>query len=569
VSPIALLQAASLLLAVLLVTPTLGGYMARVLAGERTLLTPVLRPVERLTYRVLGVDESAEQRWTTYAISLLVFSFVSIAALYALQRLQGVLPLDQSGLGPVAPDLAFNTAVSFVTNTNWQNYPGETTMTHLTQMAGLTVQNFVSAGVGIAVAIALTRGLVRRTSSTIGDFWVDMTRSVLYILLPIATVAALVLVSQGVVQTLSGPATVATLQGGTQTIALGPIASQEAIKELGTNGGGFFNANSAHPFENPTGFTDWFEMLLILVIPFGLTSTFGRMAGDRRQGWALFATMALVLVAGAGIAMWSETQLNPNFPADVAGALGNMEGKEVRLGSAAGGLFAAVTTGTSTGAVNAMHDSFLPLGGLVPLFNIQLGEITPGGVGAGLYGLLVFAILAVFIAGLMVGRTPEYLGKKIETYEMKMAMLVVLVLATSILVPTAIAVATPAGLAGPLNPGPHGFTEILYAFSSQAGNNGSAFAGLSGNTPFYNVAGALGMLAGRFAMIIPILAIAGSMAAKRRVAPSLGTFPTTGPIFVGLLVGVIVIVGALTFFPALALGPIVEQLLMNAGRLFS
>jgi K+-transporting ATPase ATPase A chain len=569
VSPIALLQAASLLLAVLLVTPTLGGYMARVLAGERTLLTPVLRPVERLTYRVLGVDESAEQRWTTYAISLLVFSFVSIAALYALQRLQGVLPLDQSGLGPVAPDLAFNTAVSFVTNTNWQNYPGETTMTHLTQMAGLTVQNFVSAGVGIAVAIALTRGLVRRTSSTIGDFWVDMTRSVLYILLPIATVAALVLVSQGVVQTLSGPATVATLQGGTQTIALGPIASQEAIKELGTNGGGFFNANSAHPFENPTGFTDWFEMLLILVIPFGLTSTFGRMAGDRRQGWALFATMALVLVAGAGIAMWSETQLNPNFPADVAGALGNMEGKEVRLGSAAGGLFAAVTTGTSTGAVNAMHDSFLPLGGLVPLFNIQLGEITPGGVGAGLYGLLVFAILAVFIAGLMVGRTPEYLGKKIETYEMKMAMLVVLVLAASILVPTAIAVATPAGLAGPLNPGPHGFTEILYAFSSQAGNNGSAFAGLSGNTPFYNVAGALGMLAGRFAMIIPILAIAGSMAAKRRVAPSLGTFPTTGPIFVGLLVGVIVIVGALTFFPALALGPIVEQLLMNAGRLFS
>jgi K+-transporting ATPase ATPase A chain len=565
VSPIALLQAASLLLAVLLVTPTLGGYMARVLAGERTLLTPALRPVERLTYRVLGVDESAEQRWTTYAISLLVFSFVSIAALYALQRLQGVLPLDQSGLGPVAPDLAFNTAVSFVTNTNWQNYPGETTMTHLTQMAGLTVQNFVSAGVGIAVAIALTRGLVRRTSSTIGDFWVDMTRSVLYILLPIATVAALVLVSQGVVQTLSGPATVATLQGGTQTIALGPIASQEAIKELGTNGGGFFNANSAHPFENPTGFTDWFEMLLILVIPFGLTSTFGRMAGDRRQGWALFATMALVLVAGAGIAMWSETQLNPNFPADVAGALGNMEGKEVRLGSAAGGLFAAVTTGTSTGAVNAMHDSFLPLGGLVPLFNIQLGEITPGGVGAGLYGLLVFAILAVFIAGLMVGRTPEYLGKKIETYEMKMAMLVVLVLATSILVPTAIAVATPAGLAGPLNPGPHGFTEILYAFSSQAGNNGSAFAGLSGNTPFYNVAGALGMLAGRFAMIIPILAIAGSMAAKRRVAPSLGTFPTTGPIFVGLLVGVIVIVGALTFFPVLSLGPLVEHFLMQSG----
>jgi K+-transporting ATPase ATPase A chain len=563
-----LIQAATLFLAVLAVTPFLGAYMHRVLEGERTLLSPVLRPVERGVYRVLGVDEKSEQPWTLYTVSVLLFSFVCVVVLYLIQRTQDVLPLNQAGLGPVAPDLALNTAVSFVTNTNWQAYSGETTMTHLTQMAGLTVQNFVSAAVGIAVAIALTRGLVRRTSATIGNFWVDVTRSVLYILLPIAFVAAIVLISQGAIQTLSGPATVTTLQGAQQTIALGPIGSQEAIKELGNNGGGFFNANSAHPFESPNAFTDWFEMFLILVIPFGLTSTFGRMAGDRRQGWVLFATMMIVLVVGSGVAMWSEGQLNPNFPSGVAGSLGNMEGKEVRFGTAASGLFATVTTGTSTGAVNSMHDSFLPLGGLVPLFNIELGEITPGGAGAGLYGLLVFAILAVFIAGLMVGRTPEYLGKKIESYEMKMAMLVVLFLAFAILVPTAVAAVTPAGLAGPLNAGPHGFTEMLYAFSSQSGNNGSAFAGLSANTPFYNVAGAVSLFLGRFGMIVPILAIAGSMAAKRRVAPSLGTFPTTGPIFVGLLLGVIVIVGALTYFPALALGPIVEQLLMNAGRLF-
>jgi K+-transporting ATPase ATPase A chain len=563
-----LIQAAALFIAVLAVTPFLGGYMHRVLEGERTLLSPVLGPVERGVYRVLGVDETAEQKWTAYAVSVLLFSFVCIVVLYLIQRAQGVLPLNQAGLGPIEPDLSLNTAVSFVTNTNWQNYAGETTMTHLTQMTGLTVQNFVSAAVGISVAIALTRGLVRRMSPTIGSFWVDVTRATLYILLPIAFVAAIIFVSQGAIQTLSGPTTVTTLQGAQQTIPLGPIGSQEAIKELGNNGGGFFNANSAHPFENPNAFTDWFQMFLILVIPFGLTSTFGRMAGDRRQGWALFATMMIILVVGSGVAMWSEGQLNPNFPNGIAGALGNMEGKEVRFGAAASGLFATVTTGTSTGAVNAMHDSFLPLGGLVPLFNIQLGEITPGGVGAGLYGLLVFVILAVFIAGLMVGRTPEYLGKKIESYEMKMAMLVVLLLAFAILVPTAVAAVTPAGLAGPLNAGPHGFSEMLYAFSSQTGNNGSAFAGLSGNTVFYNVAGAIAMLLGRFAMIVPVLAIAGSMATKRRVAPSLGTFPTTGPIFVGLLLGVIVIVGALTYFPALALGPIVEQLLMNAGRLF-
>ncbi len=566
-SPTGLLQAASLFVAIILVTPLLGRYMERVLEGERTFLSPALRPVERGVYRLLGVDETTEQLWSAYALSVIVFSFVCVAVLYVIQRVQGLLPLNPSGFEAVSPDLAFNTAVSFVTNTNWQNYAGESTMSYLTQAAGLAVQNFVSAAVGIAIAVALTRGLVRRAAPTIGNFWVDLTRSVLYILLPIAFVAAVVLVSQGVVQTLDGPATAHALQGGQQTIALGPIASQESIKELGNNGGGFLNANSAHPFENPNPFTDWFEMFLILIVPFGLTNTFGRMAGDQRQGWVLFATMMTVVVAGSLVAMASEGTLNPNFPAGIDGALGNMEGKEVRFGAAASGLFATVTTGTSTGAVNAMHDSFLPLGGLVPLFNIELGEITPGGAGAGLYGLLVFAIISVFIAGLMVGRTPEYLGKKIEAFEMKMAMLVVLFLAFSILTFSAIASVTSVGLAGVLNPGPHGFSEILYAFSSQTGNNGSAFAGLGGNTPFYNLTGGFAMLLGRFAMIVPILAIAGSMAGKRRVAASLGTFPTTGPIFVGLLIGVIVIVGALTFFPALALGPIVEQLLMNAGRL--
>jgi K+-transporting ATPase ATPase A chain len=445
-------------------------------------------------------------------------------------------------------------------------------MTYLTQMAGLAVRNFVSAATGIAIAIALTRGLVRRSSTTIGNFWVDLTRSTLYILLPIAFVGALVLVSQGVIQTFASSLTVHTLSGAAQTIPLGPVASQEAIKELGTNGGGFFNANSAHPFENPTTLSNWVEMLLILVIPFALTNTFGRMAGNARQGWALLAVMVVVLSVGSFVAMSSEERSNPSIPAAVAANIdqsaGNMEGKEVRFGPDTSGLFATVTTGTSTGAVNSMHDSFLPVGGLVPLFNMELGEITPGGVGAGLYGILTFAIIAVFIAGLMVGRTPEFLGKKIEAYEMKMAMLVVLFLAFSILFFTALATATAAGKAGPLNSGPHGFSEILYAFSSQTGNNGSAFAGLTGNTLFYNVTGAFAMMLGRYAMIVPILAIAGSMAAKRRVAPSIGTFPTTGPIWVGLLIGVIVIVGALTFFPALALGPIVDQLLNNAGRLF-
>jgi K+-transporting ATPase ATPase A chain len=574
-SLLGLLQALSLFAVAILLVRPLGGYMRAVMDGERVFLSPVLRPVERGIYKVLRVDETVEQRWTAYAVSVLVFSFVCILALYLQQRFQASLPLSTGGvpgIGPVAPDLAYNTSVSFDTNTNWQNYLGETTMTYLTQMAGLAVRNFVSAATGIAVAIALTRGLVRKSATTIGNFWVDLTRSTLYILLPIAVIAAVILVSQGVIQTFASSMTVHTITGATQSIPLGPVASQEAIKELGTNGGGFFNANSAHPFENPTTFTNWFEMLLILVIPFALTNTFGRMAGNAKQGWALLAVMVVVLSAGSFVAMASEERSNPSLPAAVTqsidGSAGNMEGKETRFGPDTAGLFATVTTGTSTGAVDSMHDSFLPAGGLVPLFNIELGEITPGGVGAGLYGILVFAIIAVFIAGLMVGRTPEFLGKKVEAYEMKMAMLVILFLAASILGFSAVATATAVGKAGPLNGGPHGFSEILYAFSSQTGNNGSAFAGLTGNTLFYNLAGAFAMMIGRYAMIVPILAIAGSMAGKRRVAASLGTFPTTGPIWIGLLLGVIVIVGALTFFPALALGPIADQLLNNAGRLF-
>jgi K+-transporting ATPase ATPase A chain len=564
-----LVQIVTLLAAIVLVTRPLGGYMRRVFDGERTFLSPVMRPVERAIYRVMGVDETAEQAWTCYAASLLVFAFVGILVLYVQQRIQGSLPLNPNGSGAVPQALSFNTAVSFETNTNWQNYSGENTLSYLTQMAGLAVRNFTSAAMGLVVAIALARGLVRRSASTIGNFWVDLTRSTLYVLLPIAFVAALVLVSQGVVQTFNASTTVHTLQGFSQTFTVGPVASQEAIKELGNNGGGFFNANSAHPFENPTGLTNWLEMFLILLVPFALTNTFGRMSGDERQGWALFAAMMVILVVAIGVVTWSEQQGNPLYPQAVNTALGNMEGKEVRFGAETSALFAAVTTGTSTGAVNAMHDSFLPLGGMVPLVLIQLGEITPGGIGAGFYGHVVFgAILAVFIAGLMVGRTPEYLGKKIESYEIKMAILAVLAMGASILVFTAIASATSAGTSSIANPGPHGFSEILYAFSSMTGNNGSAFAGLNGNTPFYNLAGAFAMLIGRFAEIIPALAIAGSMASKRRVAPSLGTFPTTGPMWVALLIGVIVIVGALTFFPALSLGPIVEQLKMTAGQVF-
>lgn len=559
----------TLALAVLILTPILGTWIARVMEGERTFLSPVLGPVERATYRFLGIDPAVEQGWKGYTISLLVFSLFGIVAMYAMLRLQDVLPLDPSGAPAMSPELAFNTAVSFETNTNWQNYSGETLASHLIQAGGLAVRNFTSAAVGIAIAIALVRGLVRRSSATIGNFWADLVRITLYVLLPLSIVGALVLVWQGVPQTFDGPRTVTTITGAQQTIALGPLASQEFIKELGTNGGGPFNANSAHPFENPNGITNWLEMLAILAIPFALTYTFGRYARDQRQGWTIFAAMAAILLAGGLLAMGGEASPNPLLPAGLDQSLGNMEGKEVRFGASLGGLWAAVTTGTSTGAVNAMHDSLQPISGLVPLFHMVLGEITPGGVGAGLYGMLVIgAITSVFIAGLMVGRTPEYLGKKVEAFEMKMAMLTILVMGASVLGFTALATSIPEGQAGPLNAGPHGFSEILYAFASQTGNNGSAFAGLAGNTPFYNMMGGLAMLVGRFGMIIPVLAIAGSMAAKRAVAPSLGTFPTTGVTWSVLLIGVVLIVGALTFFPALALGPIVEQLFQAAGHTF-
>jgi K+-transporting ATPase ATPase A chain len=556
--------------AIVLITPSLGRYIARVLDGERTLLSPILRPIEGVIYRIAGVDPTIEQGWKAYTVSLLVLAIVAITAGYLVLRTQDVLPLTQGGIPPMSPDLAFNTSVSFETNTNWQNYAGESGATYLTQMAMLAVRNFTSAATGLVVAIALIRGLVRRSSATIGNFWADLTRTTLYLLLPIAVVGAIVLVWQGVPQTFDPNQTVITLQGAQQTIAVGPVASQEVIKQLGNNGGGFFNANSAHPFENPTPLTNWLAMVAMFAFPFALTYTFGRMAGNQRQGWTIFGAMAAVFIVGTVIAMHGEATGNPLYPAGVDQTLGNMEGVDTRFGSALGGLWAAITTSTSTGAINAWHDSFQPIAGLVPLFNIELGEITPGGIGAGLYGMLVIgAILSVFIAGLMVGRTPEYLGKKVESFEMKMAMIVVLVLGASILGFTALATATSEGLAGlTTNSGPHGFSEILYAFSSQTGNNGSAFGGLSGNSPFYNVFGAFAMLIGRYGMIIPILALAGSMAAKRRVAPSLGTFPTTGVLFSVLLIGVVLIVGALNFFPALALGPIVEQLLQNAGKVF-
>ncbi|HEY6570049.1 MAG TPA: potassium-transporting ATPase subunit KdpA [Candidatus Limnocylindrales bacterium] len=558
----------TLAVALLVATPLLGAYIHRVMEGERVFLSPILRPVERAVYRVCGVDESTEQGWRGYTIAVLVLAAVAIAAGYIVLRLQDVLPLNQGGIPAMSPDLAFNTSVSFETNTNWQNYSGETGATYLTQAGVLAVRNFTSAATGLAIAVALFRGLTRRSATTIGNYWVDLTRGILYLLLPISIIGALVLVWQGAPQTWNPAQAVTTLEGAVQHIAIGPVASQEWIKELGNNGGGFMNANSAHPFENPTALTNWLEMFAILLFPFALTYAFGRYAGDQRQGWTIFAAMAIVLSIGAVGAMHVEYVGNPLFPAaaDQAG-LGNMEGKEVRFGSALGGLFMAVTTGTSTGAINSWHDSAQPIAGLVPLFNMELGEVTPGGIGAGMYGMLIIgAILAVFIAGLMVGRTPEYLGKKVEAFEIKMAMLVALVLGASILGFTALAAATPEGQAGPLNTGPHGFSEILYAFSSQTGNNGSAFAGLTGNTPFYNVTGAIAMLIGRYGMIVPILALAGSMAAKRRVAPSLGTFPTTGPLWTVLLIGVVIIVGALTFFPALSLGPIVEQLIQNAGK---
>jgi K+-transporting ATPase ATPase A chain len=562
------LTLATIAAAVLLITPFLGRYIHRVMEGERVFLSPIVRPIERAIYRVSGVDETAELDWKGYAIAVLSMAFFAIVAGYIVLRLQDILPFNQGGIPPMSPDLAFNTSVSFETNTNWQNYSGETGATYLSQATMLAVRNFTSAATGLAVAIALIRGLTRRSTKTLGNYWVDLTRGVLYILLPISIVGAIVLVWQGVPQTWDPTHTVTTLQGAQQNIALGPIASQEWIKEMGNNGGGFFNANSSHPFENPTPLTNWLEIVALLAISFSLTYTFGRYAGSRRQGWTIFAAMAIILLVGAVAAMHTEFNGNPLFPAGVDQAsLGNMEGKETRFGAAVGGLFMAATTGTSTGAINSWHDSAQPIAGLVPLFNIELGEITPGGIGAGMYGMLVIgAILAVFIAGLMVGRTPEFLGKKVEAFEIKMAMLTALVLGASILGFTALASVLPEGTAGPLNHGPHGFSEILYAFSSQTGNNGSAFAGLTGNTPFYNVTGGIAMLIGRYGMIIPILALAGSMAAKRRVAPSLGTFPTTGVLWTVLLIGVVIIVGALTFFPALSLGPIVEQLLQNAGK---
>src|SRR5579884_3540161 len=564
------------LVLLLALTRPLGLYMARVYSGKRTFLAPLLGPLERLVYRLCGVDPAADQGWKTYTAAMLLFNLAGLLLLYALQRLQAFLPFNPQGVANVPPDLAFNTAVSFTTNTNWQNYAGETTLSYLVQMAGLTVHNFVSAATGMAIAIALTRGLAHRSAQSIGNFWADLVRSVLYILLPISVVGAMILVGLGIPQNLNEYTTATTVEGAAQTIAQGPVASQEIIKELGTNGGGFFNANSAHPFENPSPLSNLLTNLALLVIPAGLLYAFGRLVGDARQGWVLWAASAIILVLGIAAALPVEQMGNPllaplgvdQLPSALQ-AGGNFEGKEVRNGIAASVLWAITTTATSCGAVNAWHDSFLPIAGMVPLINLKLGEIVFGGVGAGLYGLLVYAILAVFIAGLMVGRTPEYLGKKIESFEIKMAMLVVFVLALSVLGFSALTAVGDWGTTPLGNPGPHGLSEILYAFASTTGNNGSAFGGLAGNTLYYNTTLGLAMLVGRFLMIVPILAVAGSMARKRRVPPSLGTFPTTGPVWVGLLTGTVLIVGALTYFPALSLGPIIEQLLLNVGKTFS
>ena len=547
----------------------IGGFLDRVLQGERTFLSPVLGPIERGFYRLSGVNPSENQSWWSYSSGMLIFHLFGFILLYGLQRLQGVLPFNPQGMGAVAPDLAANTAMSFATNTNWQNYGGESTLSYLVQMAGLTVQNFTSAATGIALAVALTRGFARAESKGIGNFWADLTRITLYVLLPMCVVLTVFYVWQGVPQNLSAYVEATTLEGAKQTIAQGPVASQLAIKMLGTNGGGFFNTNSAHPYENPTALSNLVQMLTIFVLGAALTNVFGRRVGDERQGWALFAAMGVLFLVGVVITYWAEAGGNPLLTAiGVDPSAGNMEGKEVRFGPALSALFAVITTAASCGAVNAMHDSFMPLGGAVPLVNILLGEVVVGGVGAGLYGMLLFAIVSVFVAGLMVGRTPEYVGKKIEAREVKMTMLAILCLPLVILGFTALAAVIPAGLAGPANAGPHGFSEILYAFTSQAGNNGSAFGGLTGNTLFYNSAGAVTMVIGRFAMIVPMLAVAGSLAAKRKTAVSVGTFPTHGSLFIGLLVGVIVIVGGLTYFPALALGPIAEHLAMLAGTVF-
>jgi len=573
-----LIQPLVLLLAVVVLTPPLGAFIARVMGGERTFLHPLLGPVERLVYRTLRLQPDREQTWKAYGRSLLVFSLASIVGLYVLQRIQGLLPLNADGFGAVDPYLALNTAVSFVTNTNWQNYLGEQTMSHLTQMAGLAVQNFVSAGVGLAVAVALIRGLTRRRATTIGNFWVDLTRGVVFVLLPLSVLLASLLMARGVVQNFNALREVTTVGGATQNLPGGPVASQEAIKELGTNGGGPYNANSAHPYENPDPITNFLEMLALLVIPFALTATYGRLVGSRRQGWAVFAAMAVIWAGMVTTAVVAEQAGNPivqraGVDQAAAGgtsaqAGGNMEGKETRFGIGASGTFAASTTGTSTGAVNSFHDSYTAIGGLVPTAHILLGEVSPGGVGTGLYGMLVFVLLAVFIAGLMVGRTPEWLGKKVQAREVKLAGLAILVMPTVVLVLTAFASVLDVGTSSRLNEGPHGLTEILYAFASQTNNNGSAFAGLTGNTAFYNLTGSLAMYAGRFLPILAVLAIAGSLAAKEKVPAGPGTFPTHTPLFVGLLVSVVLIVGALTFFPVLALGPIVEHLIQATGQLF-
>ncbi len=560
----------------ILLTKPIGGYMTRVFNGERTVLSPVLRPVERGLYRLSGVDETQEHRWVTYAVAMLAFTFAGFIVLYALQRLQAVLPFNPANQIAVTPDLAFNTSVSFITNTNWQSYVPETTMSYLVQMAGLTVHNFLSAATGIALAIALIRGFSRRSGTTIGNFWVDMTRCTLYILLPVSIVVGLVFVWQGMPQSLAAYTEATTLEGAKQIIAQGPVASQEVIKMFGTNGGGFFNANSAHPFENPNALTNLIQILLIFSLGAGLTNVFGRMVGNQRQGWAIFAVMFVLFMAGTVTTYWAEAAGNPAFAAlqvdQTASALqagGNMEGKEVRFGIANSALFATITTDASCGAVNTMHDSLTPLGGMVPMVNIMLGEIIFGGVGSGLYGMLLFVIVAMFVAGLMVGRTPEYMGKKLEAKEVKMAMLGILILPLSMLGFTALAVVLPDGTGALNNAGPHGFSEALYAFVSATGNNGSAFAGLSANVPFWNSTLGLAMFIGRFLMIIPMLAIAGSLVRKKIVPVSAGTFPTDGGLFVGLVVGVILITGGLTFLPSLALGPIVEHLAMQAGTLFN
>jgi potassium-transporting ATPase potassium-binding subunit len=561
---------------VIAVTRPLGGYMTRVFAGERTLLWPVLRPVERAVYWCCGVDEKEDQHWLTYAVAMLLFSIAGFVTLYALQRLQWYLPFNPQGQTAVEQSLAFNTAVSFLTNTNWQAYVPETTMGYLVQMAGLTVHNFLSAATGIALALALIRGFVRREAKAIGNFWVDLTRCTLYLLIPLSVLIALFYVWQGIPQNLGAYTEAATLEGAKQVIAQGPVASQEAIKILGTNGGGFLNTNSAHPFENPNALTNLVQLISIFSIGAALTNVLGRMVRDERQGWAIFAAMGLLFLAGVTVCYNSESHGNPAFAAfnvdSSPGAVqagGNMEGKEVRFGPALSALYATVTTDTSCGAVNSMHDSYLPLGGMIPMVNIQLGEVIFGGVGSGLYGILAFAIVAMFVAGLMVGRTPEYLGKKLEAKEVKMTILALLSLPLSILGWTALAAVLPAGLAGIANAGPHGFSEILYAYTEGTGNNGSAFAGLSANTLFYNTTIAAAMLMGRFIFVIPLLAVAGSLAQKKLLAPSAGTFPTHSPQFVGLLVGVILIIGGLTYFPAVSLGPVTEQVAMNQGKLFA